>query len=376
MTSDLMIRASGGLNATEFAAAVDQIGAELYCHGDQGYTVFAVNTLSTFTEQALKLLQGVIFSPGLSKSDFKLIKQQYLGQLKASRSSSGFKLNQQMYSGIFGNNHPMGNISTEKGYKSVKLADTKLRYDELINSNGAIVIAIGDLVPSKMSDTLEQMFQGLKAGEAPAKTAEVTENLIPEQLVKVEKAGVTQTTVMIAKPAPGRTADGYYDRVVSNYILGGGGFESRLMLEIRNKLGNTYGIHSSIPGGENCGLYQINVTTRNDQLHETLDAIRSVTDSYCKNGPTPEELNDALQYYTGHYHLITERPSQVVSRIIAYERMGLGMNELYDYPEKVSAVNVNSATAAAYKYLTFDKMTYGLEGPKDVLSGAAAHLNI
>jgi zinc protease len=126
---------------------------------------------------------------------------------------------------------------------------------------------------------------------------------------------------------------------VANYILGGGGFSSRLMEKVRSQKGYTYGISSHFKGRRSPGPFVISTFTPNKNTLAVIEEVLSVLDGFILDGVTSKELEEAQNYHLGSYPFRFETPRKIAREILEVELYGLGLRSLTDYPEKISRIS-------------------------------------
>jgi zinc protease len=148
-----------------------------------------------------------------------------------------------------------------------------------------------------------------------------------------------------------------------NYILGEGGFSSRLMTRIRSDLGCTYGIRSSFNFRRGPGPFVISTFTPAAQTALVVKEIKAVMQEVRDGGITAQELAEAQSYYVGHFPLGLETPRGIGSRVVSMDLYNLGRDYLQRYRERLQEVTLASAQEAARKHLHPDSLVALIVGP-------------
>lgn len=374
ITAELMPKGAGKRNADEIAELLDGMGADLVAESGEEYTILGCNTLTAHINTALDVLRDVVLEPRMEKKEFSLIKDQMTANIKAQRSSPAYLAAVKLIPAVFGPAVPQGNVRTEESLNAIRLEDARRFHRQSLQGSGAIAFCIGDVDAGDMANRLERMLSGLAAGTTPRLLTQTPENLAPDRVIEVDKKDLTQTTVLMGKPGPGRLSPQYYSTLVANYVLGGGGFVSRLMAAVRGKEGKTYGIRSSIPSGATPDLFNVKFTTRNEELTSSLQLTLDVIGDFIEKGPTDTEVSEAKDFFKGYFFLQTETPSQRASKMLSYIYYGLGLEEFKRYPEQIDAVSRQSAHEAAKQYLTADRFAFCLVGPAGATRPAREYL--
>ena len=141
---------------------------------------------------------------------------------------------------------------------------------------------------------------------------------------------VPQSVVQFGNGAIPRKDDEYIAAFILNYILGGGGFSSRLMEEVREKRGLAYSVYTYLQSYKNASVYLGGVATKNDAVKASLEVIRKELERMATEGPTDEELKDAKSYLTGSYALRFDSSSKIASQLLGIQMEDLGI----DYVDK------------------------------------------
>ena len=168
---------------------------------------------------------------------------------------------------------------------------------------------------------------------------------------------------MLAQLGITRTDPDYAALTVGNSVLGGGGFGSRLMTEVREKRGLTYGVSSGFSAMQAQGPFMINLQTRAEMNENTLKLVQSIVKDFLANGPTQKELDDVKRELTGSFPLTAASNSAIVAQLGAIGFYDLPLTYLEDYMTAAQGVTVEQVKAAMSKHLDVDKMVIVTVGP-------------
>ena len=202
---------------------------------------------------------------------------------------------------------------------------------------------------------------GLSSSPELAKPAEPSE----------PKAGLThidfpskQTHLMLAQLGIDRADPDYAALSLGNSILGGGAFGTRLMSEVREKRGLTYGVYSVFSPMQVRGPFMINLQTRAELSEGTLKLVQDILRDYLRTGPTQQELDDAKRELAGSFPLSNASNASIVGQLGAIGFYDLPLNFLEDFMQKSQSLTVEQVRAALNKHLAADKMVIVTAGPK------------
>jgi zinc protease len=185
--------------------------------------------------------------------------------------------------------------------------------------------------------------------------------------VKVQPFDAPQSTVMFGHSGPLRDDPDFIPAFVMNYILGGGGFSSRLTVEVREKRGLAYSTYSYLAPLDRAGVLMGGVGTANARVAESIAVIRDEWRRMATEGVTEDELRKATQYLTGAYPLRFDSNAAIASNLVALQRDGLGA----DYVEKrnglVEAVTLEDIRRVAETWLKPENLFFVVVGQPEGL---------
>jgi zinc protease len=167
---------------------------------------------------------------------------------------------------------------------------------------------------------------------------------------------VVQATIIMGSGGIARSNPDYYRLQVMNYILGGGGFASRLMRIVRSKNGLAYGISSGFDAGKFAGSFAVDTQTKNKSTNEALQLIVEQLRDMQEHPVSDAELASAKKYLIGSFPLKLDRQSSIASFILQVELYGLGLDYAERYPKLIGEVTKEDVQRVAQKYLHPDAL--------------------
>ncbi len=173
---------------------------------------------------------------------------------------------------------------------------------------------------------------------------------------------VPQPTVEFGLPGILRADKDFIPAYVANYILGGGGFSSQLMKEVREKRGLTYGIDTDLNTYSKAGVFVGQVATKKDSVKQTIDVIRQVMSNFAEKGATASELTDAKTYLTGSYPLAFDSNTGIAAQLNAFQRVGLSSDYITKRNDMIEAVTLDDIKRVAKRLFNPAKMTIVVGG--------------
>ena len=270
------------------------------------------------------------------------------------------------FGGVFAE-HPYAQRAdgTEEAVRAITPADLKEWAGGRFARDNLIVGASGDVSADEIARLVDIALAGLPAVAAPDS---VPEAAFPSAgATHVIRMPLMQSVVMFGLPGLKRNDADFYAAYVMNYILGGGGFTSRLYQEVREKRGLAYSVYSYLVPLEHAGLYIGGVATRNDGVAEALDIIRAEIARLAENSVSAEELSAAKQYLTGAFPLRLDTGSKVAGILVQMQFEALGIDYLERRNGYMEAVTLDDIGRVAERLLDPARMRIVVVGdPKDL----------
>jgi zinc protease len=239
--------------------------------------------------------------------------------------------------------HPYGNEATVESVEAITRDDLAAFHSAHYVANRAVVAMIGDITRAEADAIAQQLTarlpQGAQLAELPA---------VPAAQGQGERIAhpATQSHILVGAPALRRGDPDFFALTVGNYILGGGGFVSRLTREVRENRGLAYSVYSYFSPMAQQGPFQIGLQTQKEQTDEAIKVVRDTLTAFLRDGPTPAELKAAKDNLVGGFALRIDNNRKILDNIavIGYYRMPLDYLDTWTANvAKVSAADIKSA---------------------------------
>ena len=363
MTNAMLNEGVKGKDVTAIAEGFESLGAEF---GNGAYRDMAIASLRSLTapEQrvpALDLFTQVIGAPTFPEDSLARIKNQMLAGFEYQKQNPGKLAGLELFEKLYGQ-HPYAHPSEgdEKSVPGITVAQMREFHQKAYAAGNVVIALVGDLSRADAEAIANQVSKALPKGPALAK--------LPEP--DAPKAGLNhiefpskQTHLMLAQLGIDRNDPNYAALYLGNQILGGGGFGTRLMEEIREKRGLTYGVSSGFTAMQVRGPFMIGLQTRAEMSQGTLKLIQDIVRQYLADGPTQKELDDAKRELAGSFPLSTASNADIVGQLGAIGFYDLPLTYLEDFMAKVQALDVPQVKAAMAKHLSPDQFVIVTAGP-------------
>ncbi len=251
-------------------------------------TLSSVEVLNPLVDQVSDMLAYPIFNNKILERE----KSIEISELLESETKPEYILSKQFKKMIYRDN-PLGNDETVNSIKAIKIDDLKKFHQTYYRANKMNVLIIGDLSRDKAIELATKLTAKLPNG--PEQGIEIPP-LSPLTMQDIQKREVKishpsqQAHIQMGMTSPPRNDPDYFPLLVGNYILGGGGFVSRLMSEIREKRGLAYSVSSYFYPAKNSGYFVAGMQTQKNQSEESIKLLKQTIDEFIKNGPTDDEV--------------------------------------------------------------------------------------
>jgi Predicted Zn-dependent peptidases len=234
---------------------------------------------------------------------------------------------------------------TEESLKSITSADLAGYKDRIFAKSNLRVVAVGDITAAELGSLLDVVFGDLPAKADLVPVAKTT--LAPGFREKLVEMNVPQAVVTFGLPAMPRKDPDFLTAFVLNQLVGGGGFASRLMEEVREKRGLAYSVYTYLQPYRAASILSGGVATRSEAIGESLDVIRAEFRKISTEGPSQKELDDAKSYLIGSYALRFDTSAKIAAQLLGLMEEGFGP----DYPEirngLIAAITLDDAKRVA-----------------------------
>jgi zinc protease len=340
LTLQLLDLGAGGLSEDKISKSLADVGAQLSARFDRDRSGVLLRTLSNKNErnQALDIFSKIIQHPEFPKSALKRERARVISRLKEAKTKPGYIASRTLNNMLYGA-HPYGlrssgEVDTLNGLQRKDLVDF---YQSHYSAANSVISIMGDVSRSEAAAIAEALSKDLPQGKALNILPPVTEPLSGTRRITHP---ATQSHILLAYPGLKRNDPDYYPLLVGNYILGGGGFASRLMEEIRQKRGLAYSVRSGFYPLKQAGPFQIGLQTKKEQSEEALMITQKVLADFVAEGPTEKELAAAKGNIVGGFPLRIDSNKKIMGYLAVIGFYNLPLTYLDDYVSAVDTVTV------------------------------------
>jgi zinc protease len=355
ITARLLTYGTKNRTALQISETLDFLGATLSTScGEEAATV-SMTLLKKDLDTGLQLLAEVLTASTFPAEELERQKQSVLASIRAREEQPGYIANLKFGEALFPKS-PYGRPveGSEDSVKRVERPGVLDFYQKYYRPNHAILTVVGDVSHDEVMRRLGTAFQPWeKGGPVVAPPALPTPG--PATVIKVNK-DLTQANIIIGHEGVPRAHPDYYAIQVMNYILGGGGFSSRMMESIRNRRGLAYSVYSVFDPDKYTGSFQVSMQTKNESAGEAIRVAIEEIRKIREQGATEEELKAAKDYLIGSFPLRLDTNRKVATFLSQIEFFGLGLDYPERYPDLIRKVSREDVLRAAKLYLKPEKL--------------------
>lgn len=348
----------------QFDEAVDQLGADVGASAAGG----SVSALTRYFPQAFALMAEAIRQPSFPQSSFEKLKSQTLTGLKSNEKSAKAISSRVVNALAFGKNHPQGEFTTETSVNSITLDDVKAAYKKYITPSRGYLTFVGDIKPAEAKALAEKAFGNWKGTALTlpvlAKVANPAKTEV--DIVNVSNAVQSEITVVNLIDLPLSSPD-YFATLLANQILGGGS-ESRLFNNLREKHAFTYGAYANTGSGRFQSKFSASAAVRNEKVDSAVVEFLNEINSIRTTKVSAEELQSAKNLYNGSFALNLENPALIASFASNILINGLPKDFYRTYLQKINAVTTDDILRVAKKYFNHDNTRVVIVGKADAFT--------
>jgi zinc protease len=351
LTADLLTEGTKTRSATQISDAVDSIGASLNSGAGVDAAQLALTVLSKDLQTGLDILADVLLRPSFPEGEVSRRREAVLASMKASEDDPGYVASRAFTEFLF-RDEPYGHLSsgTHEGLNKITRKDIVAFYGDNYRPERTIVTVVGDVAVDQIAALLEKALGSWK-GSATAPFVYPDRPEPKATVVKVQRP-VTQANIILGHRGIARDNPDYYALEVMNFILGGGGFGSRLLDNIRTKEGLAYSVASGFTAPKSPGSFRVTLQTKNDSAAQAIKLACEEIERIRREPVSDEEIDDAKLYLTGSFPLQLDSNGEIASFLTEIEFFGLGADYAETYPAKINAVTKNDVLRVAQKHLS------------------------
>jgi zinc protease len=365
LSASLLTEGAGDLDSDAFHTLIEEKAIRLGYSASRDTFSGYLQTLTEHLDTAAQLVNSTLTQPRLDVPSLARAREQQKTSISYREQTPDAQVEKLWWEAAFaGHPYRLPPDGTPAALDTITRTDVAGFLDSRLADSNLVVSIAGDITAERASALLDAMFQGLPAtAEA---MASIPSHTLSGPLLKVAKRDLPQSVAVFGQPGIDRRDPDYYAALLVNYVLGGGGFASRLMEEVREKRGLTYGIGTGLVALHTAPLLMGRVSTVNGSMAEALRLTREVFADMQTKGLTAAELQNAKDYVNGSFPLELDSTRKLASLLTSMQYFGLPQDFLEQREGLINAVTLADANRVAQRLLAPDRLVIYVIGNPDL----------
>ncbi|MBM3571412.1 MAG: insulinase family protein [Alphaproteobacteria bacterium] len=361
LAMDLLDEGAGPHDSQAFKRQLEDLSISLGFSAGGETVSGGLTTLVEHRETAFELMRLALTAPRFDADAIARVRDQKLSGLiqlaQQPRTIAARAWWRAMYP-----DHPYGRgqSGTAETLKSIGADDLREFARGRLARDNIMIGVVGAITADELKPLLDRTFGALPAQSAPAEIAEIAPAASGD--VIVIRKPVPQSVVTFGHGGLKRDDPDWHVAFVMNHILGGGGFTSRLMREVREKRGLAYGVSSGLSPMDRSAVLIGSVATENGRVAQSIEVIRAQWADFAANGPSRQELDDAKTYLTGSFALQFDNARRVAGILVSIQRERLDPSYLVERNSLIEKVTLADVQRVAKRLLQPAKLTFVVVG--------------
>jgi zinc protease len=358
LTASLLDEGTTSRTSKQLAEQIDFVGGSLEAKASEDFTTASARVLKKDGDLGFTLLADILQHPAFQKQEFERIRAQLLGEMASDNDDPGHVAMKAFNQLVFhGHPYRWPVNGTEETLSKLTLADVQAFYAREYQPSQTILTIVGDVTIDQVTTLVQTHFGAWKKGMTPQRTLK-DPSPIKRKTVQLIEKDLTQSTIILGHGGIHRANPDYYAVTVMNYILGAGGFSSRLMESIRDKQGLAYGIMSHFDARLLPGSFWVNLQTRTEATNQAIGGVLTELKNIREAAVSDQELAEAKSFLIGSFPLRFDTTAKLAQVLAQVEFYGLGFEYFSQYPKLIERVTKEDVQRVAKQYL--DPQRYAL----------------
>ncbi|MGL3823468.1 M16 family metallopeptidase [Sphingopyxis sp. R3-92] len=378
LTGSMLSRGAGNYDALEFAARAEEIGAQVGGSVSNDFTSFTMQGVKEKLGESLDLLNDLMFRPQFDATEIERTKEQAAASLASARSQPAGAVRRIVPHLLYGPDHLSGELVTEEVINAVTREDMVAFHKDRMRADGAQIVVVGDTTMAEIMPILEARFGSWKKSGAvePAQNVEAALPAKPRVFL-IDQPGAPQSMVAVAQLIPGQENDAATDAIDMATGVLGGGFVSRLNMNLREDKSWSYGAGASSGGGKDQRAWSASAMVQADR---TADSMREIRDEIARfvSRETPATKAEIDRQKATLYALPGGLASNDMVAMVLLNARSSGWPDDYieQYAARVRAMTPEQVTDAFARTIRPDALTWVVMGPLDQIEEQVRALDL
>jgi zinc protease len=361
LSASLLTQGAGPYDAAAFQERLAARSISMDVSATRDWIVGQAKTLSRTKQEAFRLLALALTKPKFEPRPFDRLRNQQIAAVKMQLSNPSWQARYALYGHIFPD-HPyqQRSLGTAQSLGRLTRDDVAQFLAPRLAKDNLVIAVVGDIDRQELAEVLDEVFGALPVR---ADLTPVHDVLPPQRskTIEIDREG-KQTEVHFAGPMLSRKDKDWYAAEIANYILGGGGFISRLMKAVRAEEGLTYGISTGLAAMEYASVLSGSFSSENAQTGKALSLVQEVWQEFYEKGVTQEEVMAAQDYLIGSLAISLTSTDAIAQTLLAMQMEDLGRDYLDKRESFLWAVGQEDVNRVIRKWFDPRRVSYSLVG--------------
>ncbi|WP_281992967.1 M16 family metallopeptidase [Sulfitobacter geojensis] len=370
LMTGLLEEGAGEMDARDFSRAQEELATSLGFDASRDSVSISARFLTENREASIALLRAALHTPRFDQDAIDRVRGQVLSIIESDKKDPD-DIASRTFAEIAYGDHPYAHPvnGTTESVTALTRDDILAAHKSVFALDQIYVGAVGDITPETLGNLLDDLLGGLPQTGAPKPPRADVD--IPAGVTVVDFP-TPQSVAVFGHDGISQSDPDFFAALILNQVLGGGSFESRLMNEVREKRGLTYGVYSYLASRDLADVYMGSVSSSNDRIGEAINVIRDEWTKAAENGVTQEELDAAKTYVTGAYPLRFDGNGPIANILVGMQMLGLPIDYIPTRNDKVEAVTLADVKRVAGELLDPANLHFVVVGQPEGLETTAS----
>lgn len=364
--ADMLTEGAGDMNANAFKERLQDLNMSLSFGAGWDGVGMTLTTLSENRDAAFEMARLAVNNPRFDAEPLARIKRQMLVGIRTRETNPNYIANLALDQALYPD-HPYARRTSRESVEAISRNALEERRTSLLNRATLQITVVGDIEAEPAGQALDRIFGSLPRGARPPEPADATLRAATPLIVR--SLPQPQSLILFAGPGIQDEDPDWIPLAVANYILGGGGFSSRLMDQVREQHGLVYGIGTGPSVREHSAVIRGSAQSENGDVREALDLTRAEMARLYRDGATQAEVNDAITYLTGSFALDLDSDAKIANVVHGYQIAGRDLDYVNQRNGLIRAVTRDDVNRVIRRLFNPDAFTFVVVGEPEGLTG-------
>lgn len=367
--ADMLTEGAGDMDSNAFKERMEDLNMAVgFASGWDGVAM-SMTTLSENRDAAVEMTRLALMQPRFDAAPLDRIKRQMLVGMRQRETNPSYIANLALDQALYPD-HPYARRNTVENVNAITRATLIERRAALLTRATLKITVVGDIDAEAAGHMIDSIFGALPAGAAPPEPPDA--HLRAATPLIVRTLPQPQSVILFSAPGIQDEDPDWIPLAVANYILGGGGFSSRLMDSVREQRGLVYGIGTGPSVRDHAALIRGSAQTENEKVAQAIQVTRDEIGRLYRDGATQAEVDDAITYLTGSFALSLSSDQDIASVVHGYQAAGRDIEYINRRNDLIRAVTLADVNRVIHRLFNPDNFTFVVVGQPTGLDAASA----